>query len=201
MLGMLFLNSRQVKKSQDDETIGFKTPDLWRVEPGVRRKYDGMTFDRNYRGKDGAVKILGIGNKVVNLAIKQARESDSCLMTAKGLRRSLYVFRIIDRITDTGGAVRSVVAAITSGEAGNDELLRDWELVEEMNTISSLSGIKKAENSPQPAQVDFVDKEILRTTDIIASRLDELALPFKIPSCELLAVILPTPATLNEPIS
>lgn len=70
ILGMLSLNSRQVKQDQDEGTIGFKTPDLWRKQPGVRRKYDGMTFDRNYRGKNGAVKIMGVGNKVVNLAVK-----------------------------------------------------------------------------------------------------------------------------------
>jgi hypothetical protein len=184
------MNSRQVKKNSDDDTIGFKTPDVWRTEVGVRRKYDGMTFNRNYRGKDGAVKILGVGNKIVNLAIRQARESKSSLMTAKGIKRPLYIYRIIDRITDTGGAVRSIVAAISPHKNG-DDLLRDWELVGEMNGISLLSGIKKAEISLPPDGIEAVDTEISRTTAVIESRLDELALPFKIPSCELLAVMLP----------
>jgi len=194
VLSMLSLNSRQVKKNTDDSTIAFKTPDIWRKEVGVRRKYNGMTFDRNYRGKDGAVKILGVGNKIVNLAIRQARDSKASLMTVKSLKRPLYIFRIIDRVTDTGGAIRSIVAAISPKENG-DDLLRDWELVEEMNGISLLPGIKKAEASFPPDHIEYVDTEISRTATVIESRLDELALPFKIPSCELLAVMLPQTVT------
>ena len=194
ILGMLSLNSRQVKYDSDEDTIGFKTPDIWRQETGVRRKYAGMTFDRNYRGEEGAVKILGVGNKVVNLAVCQARESFSCLMTAKGIDRPLYIFRIIDRVTDTGSAVRSVIAAITSDKNGDDILLKDWEILMEMNSMITLSGIKKAEISSPPADVNFVDKEIERTTQTMNSYLDELSLPFKIPSCELMAVVmLPAP--------
>lgn len=191
ILGMLSLNSRQVKQNQDDDTIAFLTPDMWREETGVRRKYDGMTFDRSYRGKDGAVKILGIGNKVVNMAVWQARDSFSCLMTAKGMKRPLYVFRIIDRVTDTGGSVRSVVAALTKDENGEDILLKDWELLQEMNSVITLSGIKTAEISLPPDQVNLVDAEIARTSDMMNSRMEELDLPFKIPSCELMAVMLP----------
>ena len=191
VVGMLSLNSRQVKSDQENDTIAFKTPDAWRDETGVRRKYEGMTFDRNYRGKDGAVKILGVGNKVVNLAVRQARESFSCLMTAKGMKHPLYIYRIIDRVTDTGGAVRSVIAALTQGENGDDILLKDWELLQEMNMIVALPGIKKAEISSPPKKVDAVNMEIERTTKEMNSRLDELSLPFKIPNCELMAVMLP----------
>jgi hypothetical protein len=190
-LGMLSLNSRQVRHNQDYDTIAFKTPEIWRKEPGVRRKYEGMTFDRNYRGRDGAVKILGVGNKVVNQAVRQARESFSCLLTAKGIKRSLYIFRIIDRVTDTGGSVRSVIAAMTKGKNGEDLLIKDWELLQEMNSIISLSGMKKADRSMPPVHIDLVDTEIKRTFQLINSRFDELSLPFKIPSCELMAVILP----------
>lgn len=191
VLGMLSLNNRQVRHNQEDDTITFKTPDIWRKEPGVRRKYEGMTFDRNYRGRDGAVKILGVGNKVVNQAVRQARENFSCLLTAKGIKRSLYIFKIIDRVTDTGGSVRSVIAAIAKDKNGEDFLIKDWELLQEMNTIIQLSGIKKAELSIPPDQIDSVDVEIKRTSQLIKSRFDELSLPFKIPSCELMAVILP----------
>jgi len=191
VLGMLSLNSRQVRHNQDNDTITFKTPDIWRKEPGVRRKYEGMTFDRNYRGRDGAVKILGVGNKVVNQAVRQARGSSSCLLTAKGIKRSLYIFRIIDRVTDTGGSVRSVIAAIAKDKNGEDFLIKDWELLQEMNTIIKLSGIKKADLSIPPDQIDSVDVQIKRTSHLINSRFDELSLPFKIPSCELMAVILP----------
>jgi len=82
------------------------------------------------------------------------------------------------------------VAAISPNKDG-DDLLRDWELVGEMNSISLLSGIKKVEISLPPDDVETVDTEISKTTAVIESRLNELALPFKIPSCELLAVMLP----------
>lgn len=111
------------------------------------------------------------------------------------MKRPLYIFRIIDRVTDTGGSIRSVVAAISPGKNGEDVLLKDWELLEEMNTISTLSGIKKVEISSPPAQIEQVDDEIERTSKVMTSRLDELSLPFKIPSCELMAVMLPATAT------
>jgi len=191
ILGMLSLNSRQVKQNQDDDTIGFITPDFWREEPGVRRKYDGMTFNRNYRGKGGAEKILGIGNKMVNLAIKQARDNPSCLMTAQDINRALYIFRIIDRVTVTGGSIRSIITALTPKNNGDYILLKDWELLLEMNKIITIPGIKKAETSPSPDKIEEVDIEIERAINKINSCLDELSLPFKIPSCELMAVILP----------
>jgi len=200
VLGMLSLNGRQVKRDQENDTIAFKTPEIWSKEPGVRRKYEGMTFDRNYKGKDGAVKILGVGNKVINQAVRQARASFSCLMTAKGIKRSLYVFKIIDRITDTGGSVRSVIVAMTRGENGEDILIKDWELLLEMNIIIKLSGVKKAASSVKPDQIKLVDDEIKRTIQLISSRFDELSLPFKIPSCELMAVILPVPDQLSKSI-
>ena len=59
ILGMLALNSRMAKQDKENDTIGFKTPESWRQKPGVRRKYEGMTFDREYRGKDGAVQNPG----------------------------------------------------------------------------------------------------------------------------------------------
>lgn len=198
VLGMLFLNSRQVRHHQDNDTISFKTPDIWHKEPGVRRQYEGMTFDRNYRGRDGAVKILGVGNKVVNQAVRQARENFSCLMTAKGIKRSLYIFRIIDRVTDTGGSVRSVIAAIAREKNGEYILIKDWELLQEMNTIINLSGMKKADLSMPPAQIDLVDAEIKKAFKLINSRFAELSLPFKIPSCELMAVILPSTDQLSK---
>ncbi len=198
MLGMLSLNGRQVKHDQDTDTIGFLTPDLWREETGVRRKYEGLTFDREYKGKDGAVKILGVGNKIVNHAVKQARESFSCLMTAKGVKRPLYIYRITDRVTDTGGSVRSVLVGVAPDEDGRDTILKDWELLQEMNVIINLSGIKKPEISEPPENIDFVDSEIERTRDLLSRQIDSFSLPFKIPSSELMAVVLPVQTEMKR---
>ena len=102
-------------------------------------------------------------------------------------------------MTDTGGAVRSVVTAVTPGDDGEDILLRDWELLQEMNRAITLSGIKSAPGSPPPADINKVDAEIERTGQVLADRLEELSLPFKIPSCELMALILPAEAEGKQP--
>ncbi len=46
---MLALNKRRVVR--DDSGLSFKTPDEWLKNPGIRQRYEGLFFERNFRGR------------------------------------------------------------------------------------------------------------------------------------------------------
>ncbi len=193
VLGMLSMNSKRVSKDEGDHgtTISFITPDEWRNQPGVKRNYDGMSFDRNYNAKDATQKILGVGHLVVDKAIKQARDNFSCLMVTDGLANPLFVFRIVDRVTDAGGTVRAVVAGVVLDKNGSGgcSLLKDWEVLNVMNSLIDHKGIKKATTSPQPGNVAEVDKCVDSAIIFIREQMKNLHLSFKDPKEELAAII------------
>ncbi len=106
---MLHLNKRKI---QDDAGgLSFNTPEPWVGSPGVARQYSGMVFDRT--GKDPQ-KILGVGHRLVDQAITQARKLTSTVTVAPAtvVAFPIYLFRITDRVTSQGGVVRAVAVAI-----------------------------------------------------------------------------------------
>jgi hypothetical protein len=74
----------------------------------VRSSYSDMTFDRDDRSRDAAQHILGVGHKVIDLALAQALDREEAVATLPRaiLERPLLLFRV----TGQGGAVRSTVA-------------------------------------------------------------------------------------------
>ena len=72
-ISMLRINRRMVREEPDG--LAFLTPEAWLTEPAVRTSYSRMIFDRQDRARDAAQRILGVGHKLVNHAINQAKES------------------------------------------------------------------------------------------------------------------------------
>ena len=70
-LQMLRHNRRQVRDT--NAGLSFKTPEAWRQEPGVFPSYEDMIFNRLERSPDAAKRILGVGHKLIDLSLKQAR--------------------------------------------------------------------------------------------------------------------------------
>ena len=70
---MLVLYRRRPRRG-DDGSLGFKTPDAWTHEVGVRSTYEEPGFDRSVRGKDAVMRVVGVGHKVVEKALHQALE-------------------------------------------------------------------------------------------------------------------------------
>jgi len=52
------------------------TPEPWVQEVGIRSSYEGLVFDRTVRGKDAINRIVGVGHKVVEQAMHQARSDN-----------------------------------------------------------------------------------------------------------------------------
>ncbi|MGK5095557.1 DEAD/DEAH box helicase [Deltaproteobacteria bacterium TL4] len=196
VLSMLSINGKRVTKENDvngEVLITFKTPENWCNEPGVRKIYEEMCFNRNYRGKNATQRILGVGHMVVDKAIAQARSTSACLMTTDGIKKPHFVFRITDRVTDTGGAVRAVIATVVvSKDSVNDlELLKDWHLLTLLNSLIGHGGIKKAMVSLPPDNVLEVDSSVIIASRFLVNSMTDLKLSFRDPKPELMAIIWP----------
>ena len=189
---MLIQNRRRPRRG-DDGSLSFKTPDAWLSEIGVRASYEGLVFDRSVRGKDAVMRIVGIGHKVVEQALRQALdEIASVTSVSKAVLRSpLVVVRISDRVTGKDSTVRSIVLAAERIEGTTKwAILRDWESVRRLNEIvenpSSLraSSVPLSDRSAVKASVD----DAIRAITEHVSKLD---LSFKVPFIQPVAVIWP----------
>lgn len=195
ILNMIFLNGKRINKESidDEELLTFKTPEVWRNEPGVRKVYEQMCFNRNYRGKDATQKILGVGHMVVDKAISQAREYSSNLMTIAGIEEPHFVFKIIDSVTDTGGTVRAGIAAVVVpiDESANLTILKDWNLLETLNCLGKQSGLKRAQSSSKPKNVSHIEELSATASAFLVENIKELNFSFRDPKSELMAIIWP----------
>ena len=113
LTSILTLHNRRWR--EDEEGLSFKTPEDWLAAPGIQANYSGMVFDRQNRGKDPLRHILGVGHRLVDQALSSAKANASSVATLAGdvLPKPLFVFRIYNRVTGEGGAVR------TSGSFGS----------------------------------------------------------------------------------
>jgi len=121
--GMLALNGRRVFKEENG--LSFKTPDAWLDDPAVRSNYEGMIFDRNLRGPDVAKRVMGVGHKVVDQALKQALDSTASVATipAGKLKKPLLIFKVFDSVTGEKTSIKNKIVGIIP-EDGNTDGLR-----------------------------------------------------------------------------
>ena len=194
LISMLSLNNRRFRT--DDNGISFKTPDAWLKEPGVAPSYDDMIFDRKARSRDAAKRILGVGHKVINQALRQAHSYQACVteLTKVILSRPLIAFEIRDRITTEGGTVRKAVVGVEVdlSNGDSDKLLKDWELIERLNELSEGRGVRKADSASPPDNVNVIKNAVEKAHQLVEGSLGKLELPFKFPVVELSAVIWPS---------
>jgi hypothetical protein len=189
---MLTLNRRKFRDSEDG--MAFLTPEPWMGEPGVRDDYDRMIFDRHARCRDAAQRVLGVGHKLVDGAVRQASAATQCVASVPRdlLDEPLHVFRVRDRLTDRTGNVRVVVAAVR-GRPGNARLVRDWELLDLLNRLP-VGRTKLVERSTRPATPDEVRSSLNESARFLRAELPGLALSFKYPEVEPLALLWPEAA-------
>ncbi|MCL4299572.1 MAG: DEAD/DEAH box helicase [Anaerolineae bacterium] len=195
LISVLNLSGRKVQQEAEG-AVSFITPEDWlKGEPGIRTRYTSMVFDRKVRSKDAMQRILGVGHKVIDKAIQQAKASSASVATlpADVLARPLFIFRLTDRITGTGGTVRTVVAGIEmdSSDEQTVTLLSDWKLLEKLNELTEGKGIKRAKFSARPENINLISQTTERARMHLESQLEQLDLPFKIPLLELWAILWP----------
>lgn len=180
---MGLLGRRLVKN--DTGSFSVALPDVWKAVPGLRLRYEDLTFAR-YAG-DGQTVLSG-GHKLVQKAVEWARALDANFATAGGLADAVVVVRIQDRVTTTGAQVPSVVIGVLVDPQTREikRTLADWQLLLQLNSATA----PKAAGLPgQRAELDLrrIEQAAL---DASAAQ----ALPFDVPFAETLLVLWPAAA-------
>ena len=190
-VAMLELNRRRV---QDEEgALGFNTPEPWCDEPGIRSKYSGLIFDRNCTDRDAASRVLGVGHKLVDLAVAQARNSAASvtLVSRKALKAPLVVFRIRDRVTSLAGTVRAVSVGCLVSDDNSCQILRDWELLQLLNRVIADRNFRRSISAGTQIDRGLIQVKLEGASTAVEKQLDVLDLPFKVPHSAILALLWP----------
>ena len=188
-ISMLRLNNRRVEAAT--QGITFKTPELWRIEPGIRASYSGLIFDREASRHETPGTVLGVGHKLVNQAMRQAKDYDVSVasLSAKILSSPIIVFRIHDRLTGKEGAIRSMTVGVEYGE--NTWLLKDWEILQRLNQLNLPRQLYSEDSSVTPRNTHDVRKALEHGNVLIEENLQTLNLPFRRPYIETFAILWP----------
>lgn len=181
---MLSLNKRRVLR--EDSGLTFKTPDEWLKSPGIRQRYEGLLFERNIRGKDAALRVVGVGHKVFDQAILQATDFDACFTSIAGLSEAIAVFKIYDRITSQDGNIRQIIVGVVSE---SNALLHDWQLIDRLNSML------KNKKSDTGITAEYAEENLFHfikdAEALVKAKIDELNTPFNMPEIKLLSLFIP----------
>ena len=192
-LSVLKLSGRMV---QEDANGGlqFLSPEPWRMASrAVRDRYSGMQFNRRLGNADDTQRILAVGNAAFDQALKQAKSYPAFIASLPGqaMRKPLIIFRITDAITGEDRNISSVIAGVLA-PAGDEapEVVRDWELLQILNQLSSVSGFG-SESSPVAAEQGLVRGVIQEAKRSIEENITIFDLPFRKPQVDLFACLWP----------
>lgn len=181
---MLALNKRRVMR--EESGIAFKTPDEWLKDPGIRQRYERLVFSRDQKGKDAALRVVGIGHKVFDQAISQANCFDASFTSIAGLDETTAIFAIYDRVTSQDGNIRQIVVGVTSEKR---ELLKDWQVIDLLNDImkNKKGDVDKADGYDPVNLLNFTEE----AEQIVQAKIHELNTPFNVPEIKLLSLLIP----------
>ncbi|MGK7875377.1 MAG: DEAD/DEAH box helicase [Xenococcaceae cyanobacterium] len=185
-LGMLALNRRQVK--DNEQGLSFLTPDIW-SGIGIKASYEGLLFDRTFKGVDADKRIIGVGNPLLGKALDQARSLQECVacLSIEKLPYSLIVLRVTDRITEGRGSIRSVIFGVEQQEQLN--VLRDDEVLVRLNTLLNASARRLSSESRPLNQASKLVTDLETASQLVLKSLDHLDIPFREPDVELLVLL------------
>jgi superfamily II DNA/RNA helicase len=179
---MLHLNKRRFSK--ENNKISFKTPEKWLVDAGIKTHYEELMFYRYL--KEETKNIIGVGNRVFDLAIQQANEHDAYLTFIKKLEYPLIVFRVYDRVTETSGNIKQVFFGVLLNKQ-TPQVLLDWQLLEIMNTFLK----DNHEKLDLDYDVSILKKNISQAKILLENQLSNFKLPFKMPEISEFAMFCP----------
>ena len=195
-LSMLRLNGR--KAEAEPQGIRFRTPESWRSEFGIRSSYRGLIFDRASRRQERHGTVLGVGHKLVNQALRQAKEYDASVasLSCELLLYPIVVYRIQNRLTSQEGVIQSITAGVEFGE--DDRLLKDWELLERLNHLNLPRRLYGEVSSIAIEQTDAIREAVARGQALVRQNFEELNAPFTLFIIETLAILWPLDDTNDD---
>ncbi|MGO7643806.1 DEAD/DEAH box helicase [Rhizobium ruizarguesonis] len=119
-----------------DDGLEIRTPDDWKARSyALRDKYEGLVFDRSLRGANAASRVLGIGHPLFDIALDDAQDISARAVSVEGLGNPVLILAVEDEVTGTGSLVHRLIFGVTETD-GKIEVLRDWELLQAMNTLT-----------------------------------------------------------------
>lgn len=191
-VSMLKLNNRRVEA--ETQGIRFRTPEHWRNEFGIRSSYRGLVFDRAPRRQERHGTVLGVGHKLVNQALRQAKEYDASVASLSRdlLPYPIVVYRIQNRLTSQEGVIQSITVGAEFRE--DDRFLKDWELLERLNQLNFTQQLYNATHSVGPGITDAIRESVEHGNALIKENLEMLDLPFSRVNIETLAILWPVNA-------
>ena len=175
--------------------LSFLTPTAWLDARGVLPEYEGLHFDRQDRSPEAARHVVGVGHRVFDRALSQAREfgASAATVPAAMLAHPLIALSVVDRVTTDASPVRSVVVGVEiTDRAELRQVMADWELLQRLNGVlgDRVPQILRVEAPPPDAAL--VGPAIEHARRSVEERLSTLDLPFRLPTVEPLAVLWPT---------
>lgn len=182
-INMLHINKRRI--TQTPEGLSFITPDDWLGEPAIQKRYENMHFERSRRDKSTMLSLLGVGHRLFGQALQQAIDLPVGVTCLINLEYPLFVFRIADRVTSKQINVRQAIAAIT-GLSNQFALLKDWQLLQQLNQLSSNTNSDLVNESG-----DFIYQQLEQAEIFLRANLHILDLPFQIPTLQAIAIFYP----------
>lgn len=182
---MLALNRRRPVRTR--EGLSFKTPDNW-LDAGIRRKYEDMVFDRTVPGGRSAEKVIGVGHKVFDKALRAAAEHPVSLAWTKDFENPLVIFQVYDRITDQSGRIRQ---ALVAAECEDSPSGRRWRTLRDWEVLKKLNGVKQQEKSQDDpvVQAAKLTEIIYEANERILADIESFHFPFKIPEVKPIGLI------------
>jgi superfamily II DNA or RNA helicase len=189
------LNGRLIKSNENG--ISFRTPHIWSGQTGIRDSYDGLVFDREYAGPDANQRILGVGHPLVNKAIEWATRLEARVssLPRRVIARPVAVYRVVDSVTASGNVATSVVVGCRFDNDGEDPvLLRDWELLLELNAISEKPGIRRPSSSLPAGNMNDARSALADGETFVQAQLRNLDLSYQFPHVTPVALLWPSDA-------
>jgi len=184
-------NGRKLREETDG--IAFITPDAWRTDPLIATEYKGVHFDRTAPSAANWKGLLGVGHKLVNAALGESAglEATAAVVPADTIRFPLVVFKVRDRVTGEASSTRAIVVGLAMvGETEGYELLRDWELLLQLNGLPYRKNAFNSD-SARSADPELVARTVQSAMVALEQRLDALDHGFRYPSIEPMALLWP----------
>lgn len=133
--GVLSRHGRRVFKR--DLGLEVKSPDEWvREDYALRDRYDGLAFDRTLVGANAATRVVGVGHRLFDRALREAESLPSQVGVCSHLEFPLLLVAIEDEVTGSGAQISRVTVGLYAKPDGV-QVLRDWEALVLLNGVSA----------------------------------------------------------------
>ena len=185
---MLGYNKKRIIRSKN--TFSFNTPEHWRIDMGIKPKYEELIFDRDQKQAQAAEKVIGVGHRIFDCALNQALSLTASLCVLPNLDKPLVIFYIFDRVTGIASNVGKTVAGVYWNEEidENEAVIMDWQVLDVLNQQPQ---IKHEVEKIVSVSTDIFSDCVESCTDLLKQNLGQFKLPYKLPEVEVMALCWP----------